>query len=163
MLNSQNTKPGLLVMNTSWTCSHTLNGLWQKVNCGGRNNKKYSIFYFARKCLNRLSFSLTINISASFVCEQRVHHLFYIAAAMALLHHVGNHSPQNLIQSSSLFVQNYACLWKEAVQVSVGTYFLLEVHGLYILIQRKTEDVCLLVILWVLPYIKNNVNSCVPL
>lgn len=32
-VNSQNTKPGLLVSNASGSSSHTLNGLGQKVNC----------------------------------------------------------------------------------------------------------------------------------
>lgn len=83
---------------------------------------------------------LTVELFPSRVREQRVHDLVCVAAPVAVLHHVSQHSPQDVVQSGSFLIQEDARLGQEAVQVSVGTHFLLEVHRLHILMRANNNN-----------------------
>lgn len=143
-VNSQNTKPGLLVTNAGGGGGHALDGLWQEVNCGSQrsfnvntsepntSSQSADVFFF-------YFFPLTVKLSPSRVREQRVHDLVRVAAPVAVLHHVSQHSPQDVVQSGGFLVQEDARLGQEAVQVSVGAHFLLEVHRLHILVRAKNN------------------------
>lgn len=141
-VNSQNTKPGLLVANASGGGGHALDGLWQEVNC--RSQKSFNVNTSEPNTSSQSSdvsffFFLTVKLSPPRVREQRVHDLVRVAAPVAVLHHMSQHAPQNIVQSGSFLIQEDARLGQEAVQVSVGTHFLLEVHRLHILVRAKNN------------------------
>lgn len=83
---------------------------------------------------------LTVKLCSSSIREERAHDRVHVAPPQVILHHVGQHISEDLVQSSCFLVQEYCGLSQEAVQVSLSTHFLLEIHRLHILVTDRIKE-----------------------